>query len=331
MSKINCSLIKDLLPLYIDDLCSKESTEIVGNHLEICEDCNKEYETLKTEPKVKPQEDNSQELIIKVNKKFGKDKRRAVIKTISIILVVVVVLVGIIGFLKVPLYMAEKLFVNEPYFYMSCNYEKWETNNTKKSNYENELMKLYIDEKYGDYEEEKSETVTTLIFNDGKKIQTIDCSTPLEKVQNYKKNENEQFLWSSAEYPILNSCVQKGMENMGFETSVGVGFDMKTYYTLITRDVPWVNFFCSLDEYYDMCAYYALYMTIMPCGNRGDYYIVDETDDLIAWGLAMIGEESNTYSLRFQTKGEYGEDKLLIMVGFTKEEAQEIFKYAVIK
>ena len=149
MSKINCSLIKDLLPLYIDDLCSKETTEIVGNHLEICEGCNKEYETLKIEPKVKPQQDNSQELIKKANKKFGKDKKWAVIKTVSIILAVII-LVSIVTLLKLPLYMANKLFVNEPYLYMKCNYENWETNNAEKSNYENELIKLYIDEKYGE-------------------------------------------------------------------------------------------------------------------------------------------------------------------------------------
>ena len=117
MSKINCSLIKDLLPLYIDDLCSKETTEIVSNHLEICEDCNKEYETLKTEPKVKPQQDNSQELIKKVNKKFGKDKKWAVIKTVSIILVVII-LISIVAFLKVPLYLAQNYFVNENFFSM---------------------------------------------------------------------------------------------------------------------------------------------------------------------------------------------------------------------
>ena len=170
MSKINCALIKDLLPLYIDDLCSKETTEIVGNHLEICEACNKEYETLKTEPKVKPQEDNSQELIKKVNKKFGRDKKWAVIKTLSIILVGII-LVSIVTLLKLPLYMANKLFVNEPYHYMRCNYENWETNNAGKSNYENELIKLYIDEKYGEYKVEKYESATNLVFDDGRKIQ----------------------------------------------------------------------------------------------------------------------------------------------------------------
>ena len=53
MSKINCSLIKDLLPLYIDELCSNESTEIIKNHLEVCEECNKEYSQLKKEPILK--------------------------------------------------------------------------------------------------------------------------------------------------------------------------------------------------------------------------------------------------------------------------------------
>ena len=326
MSKINCSLIKDLLPLYIDDLCSKETTEIVSNHLEICEDCNKEYEILKTEPKVKPQEDNSQELIKKVNKKFGKDKKWAVIKTISIFLVVIIV-VGGVALLKLPLYMAEKLFVNEPYHYMSCNYQKWETNNTEKSNYENELIKLYIDEKYGEYKVEKYELATNLVFDDGRKIQIGDLSTTVEK----SKFSEGKLFFSCAEYPILTFCVEKGLENMGFDTSISPGYDANIYHTLITRDTPWPKFFCTLDEYYDMCAYYALYMTIMPCGNRGDYYIVSETEDLIVWGMSLIGEDTNTYLMHFQPKGEYGDETMLLTNGFTKEEAQEIFKYAVIK
>ena len=326
MSKINCSLIKDLLPLYIDDLCSKETTEIVGNHLEICEDCNNEYEILKTEPKVKPQQDNSKELIKKVNKKFGKDKKIAVIKTVSIILTVII-LVSTAVVLKLPLFMAGRLFVNKPYFHMSCNYEDWETNNTKKSNYENEIMRLYIDEKYGEYKVEKYEAATNLIFSDGKKIQIGNFSATVEE----SSYVEETLFFPNAEYPVLTSCVEKGLENMGFDTSVSPGYDMNIYHTLIIRDTPWVEFFCTLDEYYDMCAYYALYMTMMPCGSGRDYYLVSETEDLIAWGMSLIGEDTNTYMMHFQTKGEYGEDKALIVSGFTKEEAQEIFKYAVIK
>ena len=132
MSKINCSLIKDLLPLYIDDLCSKESTEIVSNHLEICEECSKEYETLKAEPEVKLQQDNSQELIKKVSKRFGKDKKKAVLKAVSIILAVIM-LCGVFAFFKLPLYMAQKDFQNSGVCYPN-NYEEWEICNNEKKN-----------------------------------------------------------------------------------------------------------------------------------------------------------------------------------------------------
>ena len=188
--------------------------------------------------------------------------------------------------------------------------------------------KLYIDEKYGEYEVEKYEAATNLVFDDGKKIQIGDLSTTVEKSESSK----EKLLFPCAEYPILTFCVEKGLENMGFDTSISPGYDSSIYYTLITRGTPYPEFFCTLDEYYDACAYYALYMTIMPCGNRGSYYIVSETnEDLIVWGMSMIGEEANTYLMHFQHKGEYGKETMLLTNGFTKEEAQEIFKYAVIK
>lgn len=42
MSKIevNCGIIKDLLPLYVDDVCSEESKEAVAVHLSECESCS---------------------------------------------------------------------------------------------------------------------------------------------------------------------------------------------------------------------------------------------------------------------------------------------------
>lgn len=329
MSKINCSLIKDLLPLYIDDLCSKETTEIVSNHLEICEDCNKEYETLKTEPKVKPQQDNSQELIKKVNKKFGKDKRWAVIKTISIILVVIIV-VGIIAVLKVPLYLAERSFVNKAYFNMSCNYENWETHNTGKSNYESEFVKLYINEKHGDYTEKIHENGVALTFGENKKIEIFDTSFSSGSIPSFDE-EFERDYYSNVKYPILLPFIKKGLENMGIDTSVTPGADVNFYHKFITRETPWVKFFCSLDEYYDACAYFGMYMVMMPSGGEYSYYIISETEDTIAWGWSIIGEDSNTYIMHFQPKGEYEKDKILITAGFTKEEAQEIFKYVVMK
>ena len=38
--KIPCDLILDLLPLYMNNLCSEGSEAIIAEHLETCEKCN---------------------------------------------------------------------------------------------------------------------------------------------------------------------------------------------------------------------------------------------------------------------------------------------------
>ncbi len=38
--KLNCNVIRDLLPLYADQICSEESRELVEEHLAECEDCS---------------------------------------------------------------------------------------------------------------------------------------------------------------------------------------------------------------------------------------------------------------------------------------------------
>ncbi len=38
---MNCNIVKDLIPLYIDGCCSKESEEAVAEHIRNCEECTK--------------------------------------------------------------------------------------------------------------------------------------------------------------------------------------------------------------------------------------------------------------------------------------------------
>lgn len=49
MSKLNCEVIKDLLPLYVEDLASFSSRVIVEEHLVTCKECQKEKAALCTE------------------------------------------------------------------------------------------------------------------------------------------------------------------------------------------------------------------------------------------------------------------------------------------
>ncbi|MBQ6702493.1 MAG: zf-HC2 domain-containing protein [Clostridia bacterium] len=40
---MNCNIIKDLLPLYVDECCSEESAKLVAEHLAICQSCAQVY------------------------------------------------------------------------------------------------------------------------------------------------------------------------------------------------------------------------------------------------------------------------------------------------
>ena len=45
--KMDCNVIKDLLPLYVDNCCSEESTKLVKEHLSVCESCRKEHDWMR--------------------------------------------------------------------------------------------------------------------------------------------------------------------------------------------------------------------------------------------------------------------------------------------
>ena len=51
---MECNIIKDLLPLYLDNCCSEESRNAVKEHLNCCEACRTVYEDMKQVVETKP-------------------------------------------------------------------------------------------------------------------------------------------------------------------------------------------------------------------------------------------------------------------------------------
>ena len=45
---MNCNIVKDLIPLYIDGCCSQESEKVVEEHIRDCDDCKKLLEDMKS-------------------------------------------------------------------------------------------------------------------------------------------------------------------------------------------------------------------------------------------------------------------------------------------
>lgn len=80
MKKIKCTIIQDILPLYIDDVVSLDTKEMVEEHLQYCEVCRKEYESMKQEIYI-PIE-NKSSILNKMNKAWRKKKVRISILSI---------------------------------------------------------------------------------------------------------------------------------------------------------------------------------------------------------------------------------------------------------
>lgn len=85
----HCNIIKDLLPLYVDGLCSEESAALVDAHLTDCPDCRGTLELFAAAPAVELVDEKS------AFERFGKNMkkrnlRKIVLSTVSVLLVILV-------------------------------------------------------------------------------------------------------------------------------------------------------------------------------------------------------------------------------------------------
>ena len=93
-----CGIIRDLLPLYIDEVCNEESKQAVENHLSECEKCRNYYKSMKsTEGFVAKENDNSEDMKMANNLKNVKSKINKKIRNIVLgaVAAMVFVIVGV--------------------------------------------------------------------------------------------------------------------------------------------------------------------------------------------------------------------------------------------
>ncbi|MBP3266742.1 MAG: zf-HC2 domain-containing protein, partial [Ruminococcus sp.] len=91
MSK-NCEIVKDLLPLYADDVCTEESRKLVAEHIAHCSECRAELEKMGKHISVKAETD------VNVMKRIRKRMRIEKI-TVGLISLAVVLGIGIFALL----------------------------------------------------------------------------------------------------------------------------------------------------------------------------------------------------------------------------------------
>lgn len=96
---ISCEVIKDLLPLYADGICSNESKKLVEEHLKKCEGCKRQFSNMKTDissPKIIENEKDKVKALNKFAKNYNTKKIRTFV--LGVLICAVVCLVGIVGY-----------------------------------------------------------------------------------------------------------------------------------------------------------------------------------------------------------------------------------------
>lgn len=84
MKKNTCNIVRDLLPLYVDDILSEESRCLVEEHMKSCEACREEYRTISAEVQIP----------MDVNVNPMKKVKRMIVKRVVITVMAVIVLCG---------------------------------------------------------------------------------------------------------------------------------------------------------------------------------------------------------------------------------------------
>lgn len=98
--KVTCNVIKDLLPLYAEDMVSDDTRRLVDEHIASCEDCKKQLGEMGAPPALPPDIDTGP--LKKMRAALRKNRRHAVIFAVMFTLAAAVVAVA---FLTAPRYI----------------------------------------------------------------------------------------------------------------------------------------------------------------------------------------------------------------------------------
>ncbi|WP_202081486.1 zf-HC2 domain-containing protein [Caldalkalibacillus salinus] len=180
MKEIKCTIIQDVLPLYLDKVVSQDTKEMVEDHLQHCDKCQKEYESMKRELCIPVETEVS--FFNNIRKKWF--KKKVMISVLSII-ITAAILLGSFSY----------VFHYETVIPYSEDLFKIEVQNDK------QLVIRYIGKAYGGYYQAGPMSVEI----DGEKknvyiiyyTKTIADSPERKNLINTEKNSEEQEGYTS--------------------------------------------------------------------------------------------------------------------------------------
>ena len=83
--KKECSIIRDMLPLYFENMVSEDTAEFVKKHIENCPDCAAELKAMKSGKEISEAEPSKRESDAKVITAVKKKITKKIVKTVAVV------------------------------------------------------------------------------------------------------------------------------------------------------------------------------------------------------------------------------------------------------
>ena len=321
MNKFDCEIIKDLLPLYADNVCSEKSSVIVEEHLNDCSECSEELRKIKECPIVPEVDEDLKKAVKNAGKRIKKDKKKTIIETVALVLILAI-LFGVIGMYRFILYgaKADHEVYNNSTAVFNQNCESVSVDLTNKKDYENDSATLYVGEKYKIEELEESDT-QKLVINKDKYIHIIE-------------HDNGLMVYGMSEYlknhvfPPARPFVKWGVKLLGYNSDFAPGYDLSLEEKIIEMEEPVVPFFCSPETYAKALAYYSIKNSM----GIGTGYLLVKNDEFYCIGTKLHNGDNKLYTFIIQSKTDQNKSMQINFFGYeSQEEVVEVLSSLKIK
>lgn len=89
--KVHCNVVQDLMPLYADGVCSKESGELIEAHLRVCELCRNELQMIQNGYENELPHPNDEKMVEAASIGWKKAKKRYLLTVATAIIIAIAV------------------------------------------------------------------------------------------------------------------------------------------------------------------------------------------------------------------------------------------------
>lgn len=217
MEKIKCTIVQDILPLYVDDVVCEDTKELVDEHISTCENCALLVNNMKKDINMSSFAMDESENI-KVVKKIKKSIKSRIVKAIFATIAIIFGLY--IVFLLVFSLSVEFGIISKPH-YVKCeiadevewNYEEYENPGSGYTIHNYDGLKSDNPEDYREIDFEVK--VTSYSLFDDQQVETV-----LSEVKYFEENLLYSFSLSSHIYLLVDTG---SSETFGVKLYVYVG------------------------------------------------------------------------------------------------------------